>query len=117
MNSKISGAEYPIHKIFSSEFYYVIPSYQRPYAWRTEEAKRDEWLDKIANLVPLSQPKNSAAQNFDFERKKRVYFSGKSGTSAYALTTQVLGTSEWTEDVVANRQKELIDAFRRGWDL
>jgi len=35
---KISGAEYPLAKIFSSEFDYVIPSYQRPYAWTVDEA-------------------------------------------------------------------------------
>ena len=38
MSKKISGAEYPLSKIFSSEFDYVIPSYQRPYAWTTEHA-------------------------------------------------------------------------------
>ena len=33
MAKKISGAEYPLAKIFSSEFDYIITSYQRPYAW------------------------------------------------------------------------------------
>jgi hypothetical protein len=38
MSKKISGAEYPLSKIFSSDFDYVIPSYQRPYAWTCDEA-------------------------------------------------------------------------------
>lgn len=38
MSKKISGAEYPLAKIFSSDFDYVIPSYQRPYAWTTVQA-------------------------------------------------------------------------------
>jgi uncharacterized protein with ParB-like and HNH nuclease domain len=33
MSKKISGAEYPLAKIFSSDFDYSIPSCQRPYAW------------------------------------------------------------------------------------
>lgn len=33
MTKKISAAEYPISKIFSSDFEYIIPSYQRPYSW------------------------------------------------------------------------------------
>lgn len=37
MSKPISGAEYPLSKIFSSEFEYTIPSYQRPYAWTTDE--------------------------------------------------------------------------------
>ena len=39
MSKKISGAEYPLAKIFSSDFEYIIPSYQRPYAWTKEEAE------------------------------------------------------------------------------
>ncbi len=38
MAKKISGAEYPLAKMFSSEFDYNIPSYQRPYAWTEDEA-------------------------------------------------------------------------------
>jgi hypothetical protein len=33
VNGKITGADYPLAKIFSSDFDYEIPSYQRPYAW------------------------------------------------------------------------------------
>ena len=38
MSVKIKGSEYPLAKVFSSEFNYNIPSYQRPYAWTIEEA-------------------------------------------------------------------------------
>lgn len=37
MAKKISGSEYPLAKIFSSEFEYIIPHYQRPYAWGVDE--------------------------------------------------------------------------------
>lgn len=37
MSTKIKGAEYPLAKIFSSDFDYDIPSFQRPYAWTEEE--------------------------------------------------------------------------------
>ena len=38
MGKTITGAERPLSKIFSSDFEYHIPQYQRPYAWTEEEA-------------------------------------------------------------------------------
>lgn len=38
MSNEISGKEYSLAKIFSSDFEYVIPSYQRPYAWTVDQA-------------------------------------------------------------------------------
>lgn len=37
MSNKITGKEYPLDKIFSSDFEYHIPVYQRPYAWTEDE--------------------------------------------------------------------------------
>ena len=36
--SKITGKEYPLLNIFSQEFDFHIPEYQRPYAWTSEES-------------------------------------------------------------------------------
>lgn len=80
-------------------------------------AERDQWLHKIGNILPLSKRKNSQAQNYEFDVKKEKYFKGKSGTASYALTSQVLSYSEWTPAVVKNRQEELIEVYKRNWDL
>ena len=47
MSSKITGKEYQLSKIFSKEFDYYIPTYQRPYAWTEEETETlfDDLLD------------------------------------------------------------------------
>lgn len=34
----LSAHEYPLYKVFSSEFEFHIPEYQRPYRWREEQA-------------------------------------------------------------------------------
>ena len=34
---------------------------------------REMWLNKIANLIPLTRAKNSEAQNYDFDKKKELY--------------------------------------------
>jgi hypothetical protein len=78
---------------------------------------REQWINRIANLVPLTRKKNSEAQNYDFEKKKAIYFKGKNGTTTYPLTTQVLSENVWTPIVVETRQKELMDKFIESWEL
>jgi len=83
----------------------------------SDESQRINWVHKIANLVPLNRRRNSQAQNFDFERKKTAYFSGKKGVSSYILTTQVLNSPQWSPEYVAQRQDELLDVLDDGWKL
>lgn len=80
---------------------------------------RDLWVHRIANLLPLTQKRNSQAQNYDFDKKKTAYFGGRQGVSSYALTTQVLNMASWTPDVIKNRQQELLEVFAdsKNWDL
>lgn len=75
------------------------------------------WLNRIANLVPLTRQRNSSAQNYDFDTKKTKYFQTKNGTSSFTLTTQVLNVSEWTPEVVRERQEDLEQVFSKKWDL
>lgn len=110
------GATYD-HPIVTIE--HVLP--QHPDAaseWMTNfsEDERREWTGKLANLVLLSRRKNSQAQNYDFERKKREYFQ-KNGVTPFALTTQVVNESEWTPDVLGRRQRRLMDTLKKEWRL
>lgn len=82
-----------------------------------DELKRKEWVHKIANLVPLTQSRNSKAKNFDFKTKKTAYFGGKKNISSYVLTTQVLNTENWTPEVVEARQEILLTEFSKKWEL
>jgi hypothetical protein len=79
--------------------------------------ERKSWVHRIANLVPLTRKRNSKAQNFDFDTKKKAYFGGKQGVSSYVLTTQVLKTDEWTPSVVEQRQKDLLEILIDRWGL
>jgi len=82
-----------------------------------DERQRSVWVHRLANLVPLNKRKNSQAQNYDFDKKKNIYFSGKSGVSSYALTSKVLNESEWTPKVVASRQNELLQVLAENWGI
>ena len=56
---KIHGQEYPINKIFSDDFAFVIPHYQRPYAWEEEHASEllDDLLTSLGenDNIPIEQ--------------------------------------------------------------
>ncbi|MGZ3583082.1 MAG: HNH endonuclease family protein, partial [Ktedonobacterales bacterium] len=71
----------------------------------------------LGNLVLLSRWKNAQASNYDFARKKDIYFGGRNGVSPFALTTQVLREQEWTPQIVQRRQRELIAHLRQLWRL
>lgn len=49
MATQIHGAEYSVGKIFSNDFVFKIPAYQRPYAWTTEHA--GELLSDFLNHI------------------------------------------------------------------
>ncbi|WP_326516669.1 DUF262 domain-containing protein [Ligilactobacillus murinus] len=51
MSKKIEAHEYQLLKIFSEEFDYRIPPYQRPYSWTTDEVATlfDDLLDFYQN--------------------------------------------------------------------
>ena len=85
--------------------------------WWPDASERKAWLHRLANLVPLNKKKNSAAQNYAFEDKCKIYFSGTKNVSSYALTSQVILKDKWTPRVVSNRQKALLDVLIENWEL
>ena len=106
------GASYN-QKLFTIE--HVLPQHPPvhgswPELW-PDEQERMYWLNRIANLVPLTRQRNSAAQNYGFTTKKEKYFQSKGGTSSYVLTTQVINEPKWTPDVVKKRQETLNEVF------
>lgn len=84
--------------------------------WPNED-ERKAWIHRIANLVPLTQQRNSQAQNYDFDKKKSAYFGGRKGVSSYVLTTQVLNTKSWTPQIVQSRQNNLLNILADKWQL
>lgn len=112
------GAKYDM-RLFTIE--HVLPQNPKKDSewnvlWPNQE-ERSYWLNRIANLVPLTRKHNSAAQNYDFATKKKSYFQNKNGTTSYILTTQVVNIQAWTPDVVRKRQEALLALLEEKWDL
>ena len=82
-----------------------------------DEAVREEWTHRLANLVFLTRRINTRASNWDFETKKEKYFQSEDGTSPFPLTQGVLMTDAWTLDHLKQRQKQLIGVLCKVWEL
>lgn len=85
--------------------------------WFPDEDQRNYWTNRLANLVPLHIRKNSAAQNFEFDKKKNEYFVGKGTVSPFVLTQEVRTKSEWTPTLLAERQQNLVGKLKKYWNL
>lgn len=87
------------------------PSDDSPWLSVFSGQNRENLTDTLGNLVLLSGRMNSEAQNYDFARKKQVYF-GKKGTP-FRITQQLAKYDEWRPDSVNARHKELVGRCRR----
>jgi predicted RNA-binding protein YlqC (UPF0109 family) len=85
--------------------------------WWADPEQREQSLHRLGNLALLNRRQNSAAKNWEFDKKRAQYFGGKSGTSPFAITTHVLGQKEWTPDVFVERQQRFLNALKDAWRL
>lgn len=86
--------------------------------WFPDLEVRESWTGRLANLVLLGRRKNSEAQNYEFMKKKTVYFqSPKTKSAPFALTAEVLQVDEWTPSLLATRQERLVNVLAKAWRL
>jgi hypothetical protein len=71
------------------------------------EEERAVWTNKLGNLVLLSGNKNSKAQNYDFIKKKDVYFKGKS--TPFRITRWLENKDKWTLEELSERHQKLLN--------
>lgn len=72
------------------------------------EEERIDLTNKLGNLVLLSRKKNSQAQNYDFKKKKDVYFLSGRKTTDFNITKQLSDIIEWTPEELRKRH----DSFK-----
>lgn len=85
--------------------------------WFPDENEREAWTHRLANLVPLDRNKNSSASNYDFAKKKNVYFKGKGTASPFVLTQEVRSEDKWTPAMLIDRQERLVGVLKKHWAL
>jgi len=121
LDEKLSSGEATYnHATISVE--HVLPQSPNPRSqwmeWFSNDEDREFWTHKLANLVLLNRRKNSEARNFEFDKKKKTYFTtDDQGSSPFTLTSQVIGATEWTPEVLEERQKHLVRKLESLWAL
>ncbi len=120
LDTYLSGGE-AVYTLPRITVEHILPQNPRPgsqwLTWFPDDEARQGYVHRLGNLALLSGYKNSSAQNYDFDKKKDKYFTGKDGVSPFAITTQVLKKSEWTPEVVEQRQDELLGRLKQLWRL
>ena len=71
------------------------------------EEERVTWTNKLGNLVLLSGRKNSKAQNYDFDKKKSIYFKEKS--TSFRITQWIESKDKWTLEELEERHQRLLN--------
>lgn len=72
------------------------------------DQQREYWTNKLANLVLISQKKNSALSNRDFEEKKKIYLK-KRIDAFHANKVFIEHNLAWTPVVLEQRQKHIVN--------
>ena len=85
--------------------------------WCPDEDVHQELVHCLGNLALLSRNKNSAASNYEFNKKKTSYFNPVSGHTAFVLTNQVIAEDEWRPETIRVRQTILVNTLIKAWDL
>ncbi|KNX49081.1 hypothetical protein AEY55_00910 [Helicobacter pylori] len=77
-----------------------------------DKEKREEWVNRIANLTLLKRKKNAKALNGDFDEKRKIY-GGKDTSKAiscYYITKELYNNyKKWNEKSLQERDKFLYD--------
>lgn len=104
----------PIRKISIEHVLPRKPAVDSEWMHDFSEEERDQWLNKLGNLVILSRTKNSKFGNREFDDKKACYFH--SSLASYFNVQTVMKEEAWTSDVLKTRQVRytnlLLDHFK-----
>ncbi|MFH1447441.1 MAG: DUF262 domain-containing HNH endonuclease family protein [Candidatus Micrarchaeota archaeon] len=89
------------------------PNRQSEWVQIFSEEDRMKWTNKLGNLVLLSGRKNSKAQNFEFDRKKQVYFFAENKTTDFNTTKEIEKYQDWNSQNLRERHQQLKECILR----
>ncbi len=85
--------------------------------WWPDAEERKQHVHRLGNMALLNRRQNSAANNWDFAKKKTQYFLGRSGSSPFAITTEIVSHEKWTPEDFIERQQRFLKHLLIEWRL
>ena len=78
------------------------------------DEQRQEWTNKLGNLIILSRRKNSSQSNLDFAQKQQKYFKRnvELGRSA-----NIMACKTWTRDDVQKSHAEALTKLKEHFGI
>jgi uncharacterized protein with ParB-like and HNH nuclease domain len=128
MVSSITAKELPLNKVFSSDYSFEIPSYQRPYSWQVEHAL--QLLDDLTLFALKDEPFNKLSPYFlgsivlikELDQKRAKVVDGQQRLTTFTILfstlRKVLTDKVWKVDITeyiyekGNVTKGTKDNFR-----
>jgi len=75
------------------------------------DEEREEWTNKIGNLVLISRRKNSSQGRRDFNDKKKKYF--EKNIELFRNSLRVMNNNQWTLQEIKENQNEVIEKIKQ----
>jgi uncharacterized protein with ParB-like and HNH nuclease domain len=98
---------------------HILPQNMKEVVYWKERFTQEQqkyWVHKLGNLTLLCGRKNSAAQNYSFEKKKEIYLK-RGNKVSFDMTKKICDEKEWTVDMLEKRQKELLEKAAEIWQI
>lgn len=86
--------------------------------WKKEfkDLERENWTNKLGNLVLISRRKNSAQGNKDYADKKNNYF--RNNVELFSNSIRIYNQySTWTLDDLTKNHNEVLVKIKQGFDI
>ncbi|MGL5766589.1 MAG: DUF262 domain-containing protein [Sarcina sp.] len=93
---------------------HVLPRNAKDAYWvgNFKADQRRNWANKFANLVLIAGAKNTRLNNKPYNEKVEEYLSKK---GSFKITNEIFKNSEWTMEVVEERQNDLVERALKMW--
>lgn len=85
--------------------------------WKTDfsNGERDEWTDRLGNLVLITTKKNTSQGRLDFVDKKTRYFEKRISTCPNSL--RVLQKTQWTPVELKANHRDVLKKLRQHYGI